>query len=236
MVNLQVDLTLKYPSHELPVFRIRSDDLGRQQLTALNMKLKEKLREICSLGELAVCSSLQWVNDRAEEILAGAVDAKSNSAPGCVKDPNACAFWMRYWLVSHHIYRKELIQKIKSLAVELSLDGFFCSENPASFVSKVWNRTAWNTGVALGRTEETLGNISTANTRKILPGNRINYSPLFPSFHSRLTGRTDFVMTFTWTWGNSNVTWKTLVLALMSTKYYLGLIHNIAVSFLSVTK
>ena len=99
-----------------------------------------------------VCSSLQCVNDLAEEILAGTVVAKSNSAPGCVKDSNACAFWMRYWLVSHHIYRKELIQKIKSLAVELSLDGFFlcgkpgviCIEGLESNCVEYWSRLRKN--------------------------------------------------------------------------------------------
>jgi len=151
-VNVQV--FSNYPSHSLPNLHLRADDLSRQQLSLLNSKLKDELPEVCQPGEPAVCSGLQWVLDHADEILAEKVAFASTSTTVHSHNSSVCASWMRYWLVSHHIYRKELIQKITTLAKELTLDGFLlcgkpgviCVEGLKSNCVEYWSRLRRNGG------------------------------------------------------------------------------------------
>lgn len=152
LVGLDVEVSSRYPSHEVPRVHLRSQDMGRRQLSRLNLSLKEALSEICVPGELSVCSCLQWINDRKEEILSQFV-AERETREASTKPPSRPTL-MRYWLVSHHIYRKELIQKIKSLSDELNLDGFFmcgkpgviCIEGLEANCVEYWSRLRRNGG------------------------------------------------------------------------------------------
>ena len=104
------------------------------------------------MGELSVCTVLSWIEDRRDEILANVV--AENDAQTQISPKKHEAVSMRYWLVSHHIYRKELIHKIKSLANELSLMGFFlcgkpgviCVEGPETSCVEYWSRLRRNGG------------------------------------------------------------------------------------------
>merc|ERR1712198_375055 len=153
-ITVHVEIDLSYPSERLPCFYLRSDAITRPFLSTLNSRLKEEMAEICVVGELSVCSVLSWIEDRRYEILANVVaenDAQTQISP---KKHEAESVSMRYWLVSHHIYRKELIHKIKSLANELSLMGFFlcgkpgviCVEGPETSCVEYWSRLRRNRG------------------------------------------------------------------------------------------
>lgn len=152
LVSLDVEASSRYPSHEVPRVHLRSQDMSRRQLSRLNLSLKEELSEICVPGELSVCSCLQWINDRKEEILSQVV-AERETHEASTK-PSSRSTLVRYWLVSHHIYRKELIQKIKSLSDELNLDGFFmcgkpgviCIEGLETSCVEYWSRLRRNGG------------------------------------------------------------------------------------------
>ena len=47
LVGLDVEVSSRYPSHEVPRVHLRSQDMGRRQLSRLNFSLKEALSGGC---------------------------------------------------------------------------------------------------------------------------------------------------------------------------------------------
>jgi len=220
-IDVHFEVNANYPSVELPRVHLRSDYLKRKFLSNLNSGLMEALPDICVLGEVSTCACLEWVQKRREEIL-DAVVSKAYDRKMTDSEILEGPTLMRYWLVSHHIYRKELIQKIKNLADELDLTGFYlcgkpgviCVEGAEPNCAEYCSRLKRNGGnvwkhINCKHTEF----VSDENPRLSDSFKEVSFMPMVP---------TDCAMISTWTWESLKHISKISAVILTFTKFYSG--------------
>lgn len=123
-VDLQVTLPHDYP-YVSPQLFARSNALDRQQQLQLNKDLTTYVASL-ELGELCICSAVQWIRDNSTPYLQNS-KLSSEKAP---KETVSKTLFSRMWIYSHHIYRQELRKKIFDSAKRLNLTGFCLTGKP----------------------------------------------------------------------------------------------------------
>jgi hypothetical protein len=130
-----VNLPLNYPADEPDIF-VRSDSLTRTQQHELNCDLA---KYICSLnkGEISIYPTVAWLQENAAIYFTpkGKITKASHSN---TRNTDACEFFTRYWIYSHHIYSKIKRRCIMDLALEYNITGFCLPGRPGIICAEGW--------------------------------------------------------------------------------------------------
>lgn len=126
-MELSVMLGQLYPSHELPMFTIRTDTLNKHQETLIKRATEEFIATKVDKSEPYIYQVMSWLQDNVDEIV------KTDKPLSIVKqeeEKEHSTKLERVWIWSHHIYSKIKRQNIFKLCKNHDLSGFMWPGKP----------------------------------------------------------------------------------------------------------
>ena len=128
-----------------PEVFLRAPTLSRNQHRLLCDALQAYISNDLELGQLYMCSVIQWIQDNNEEYIKSADQPNIDISKGI--DSKVPVF-SRMWIYSHHIYNKFKRKAILEFSAELNLTGFcmpgkpgmICIEGNNEDVEEFWYR------------------------------------------------------------------------------------------------
>lgn len=122
-MELSVLLGQLYPSHDLPMFTVRTDSLSKAQENLVKQAIENYINTEIDKSDPYIYQVVSWLQDHIEEI------ALTPSVEEVKKEEEALRM-ERNWLWSHHIYSKIKRQNIMKLCKGNHLSGFMWSGKP----------------------------------------------------------------------------------------------------------
>jgi hypothetical protein len=122
-MELSVVLGQLYPSHELPMFTVRTDSLTKAQEKLVKRAIENFIETEVDKSEPYIYQVVVWLQDHIDEIVARKEEVEA-------KDEEKTAEMERTWLWSHHIYSKIKRHDILKLAKNHRLAGFMWPGKP----------------------------------------------------------------------------------------------------------
>jgi acylphosphatase len=126
-MELSVILSQYYPSHEQPMFIIRTDSLSKQQEKAIKSAMEKFIESEVDKSEPYIYQVISWLQDNINELVQMPIE-KSDVKE--VEEEKTSGELKRIWLWSHHIYSKIKRQNIMKLAKDHDLYGFMWPGKP----------------------------------------------------------------------------------------------------------
>lgn len=137
-LELSVMLGQLYPSHEMPMFTVRTDTLNKNQETLVKRAIENFIETEVDKSEPYIYQVINWLQDHVDEIVTQQIEVKDEMIETVKK-------FERTWIWSHHIYSKIKRHDILKLCKNNKLNGFMwpgkpgviCLEGPAESVQEV---------------------------------------------------------------------------------------------------
>lgn len=124
-MELSVMLGQLYPSHELPMFTVRTDTLNKNQETLVKHAIENFIETEVDKTEPYIYQVINWLQDHVDEIVSKKIDVKV--AEEVADTPRMME---RTWIWSHHIYSKIKRHDILKLCKNNKLTGFMWPGKP----------------------------------------------------------------------------------------------------------
>lgn len=124
-MELSVILGQLYPTHDLPMFTIRTDTLSKIQEKLVKQAIESYIETDVDKNEPYIYQVVNWLQDNVEEIV------KTKSLSQETKEVETMTNTKeRVWIYSHHIYSKIKRQNIVKLCRGSNLNGFMWPGKP----------------------------------------------------------------------------------------------------------
>ena len=124
-MELSIVLGQLYPSHEMPMFTVRTDTLTKAQETLVKRAIENYIETEVDKSEPYIYQVVSWMQDHLEDIVAQKAEEKF------IKEvENLPKKMERTWLWSHHIYSKIKRSDILKLSKNYQLSGFMWPGKP----------------------------------------------------------------------------------------------------------